>query len=184
MEYQRVTHIIQEAGLSDYGAVPERIMEIARNRGDVGHKTCELYDLNNLKIKTVDSRIMGYLNAWIKFKKDTGVVIETIEQQVKSDRYRYQGTPDRIAVINNQRGPLEIKITAKMMPSTAYQEAAYMQAWNEQNPKRRAITRYAVLLREDGNYELPPMDFFRPGDFNVFLAAMVICNAKRERKMR
>ena len=182
-DYPRVTSIIQAAGLSSYEGVPENIMENARNRGDVGHKTCELYDLKNLDMKSVDERIMPYLNAYIKFLKDTGAKIEAIEQPVRSDIFKYQGTPDRIVVIGGKRGPLEIKLTAALMPSIVWQLAAYQRAWSEQNPKQKAATRYAVRLLPDGNYELPPKDFFRPGDFNVFLAALVICNAKRERKI-
>jgi len=182
-DYPHVTQIIQEAGLSDYGDVPQGIMNFAANRGDVGHKTCELYDLENLRLDTVDERIMPYLQAWIKFKKDTGAVIEVIEQRVVSEKYHYQGTPDRIAVIGGKRGLLEIKLTAQLMPSTAYQLAAYQQAWNEQHPTQRATTKYAVLLRNNGIPEYPPKDFFRPGDFNVFLSALVIMNAKKERKI-
>lgn len=184
MNYPRVTEIIRAAGLSDYNGIPENIMAAACNRGDVGHKTCELYDLKNLNMDSVDERIMPYLKAWIKFLKDTGAVIEAIEQPVRSEKYHFQGTPDRIVVINRKRGPLELKLTAELMPAVAYQTAGYLQAYNEQNPKKRATARYAVRLLPDGNYELPPKDFFRAGDWNVFLAAMVVVNAKKERGIK
>ena len=182
--YPHVTAILQMASLSDYSGIPENIMDAARNRGDVGHQTCALYDDDNLDIDTVDKRIMPYLNAYIKFLKDTGAIIEAVEQPVQSDIFKYQGTPDRIVVIGGKRGVLEIKLTANFMPSIVWQLAAYQRAWSEQNPKQKAVTRYAVRLLPDGNYELPPKDFFRPGDFNVFLAALVIVNAKKERGIK
>ncbi len=178
-DYPHVTQILKAAGLSDYSDVPKNTLDFACNRGDVGHKTCELYDRENLRMDTVDPRIMPYLQAWIKFKKDTSVIIEDIEYKVVSDKYGYQGTMDRMVVIGGKRGPLELKLTAQLMPSTAIQLAAYLQAWNEQLYVKRATTRYAVRLLNDGTYNLPPKDFFKSGDLNVFMAAMVICHYKK-----
>lgn len=177
-DYPRVTEIIKAAGLSDYSGIPENIMEAARNRGEVGHKTCDLYDRKNLNMDTVDERIMPYLAGYIKFLKEFNLKFtkDEIERQLVS-KLGFVGTPDRIS---KAKGLLiDIKLTYVLLPVLAIQLSGY-QILAEENGIR-IKKRIGVQLKADATYLI--QEYKSPSDKNIFLSCLNICNWKKEHKL-
>src|SRR5690606_20318453 len=74
-----VTQIL--GSLVDMSAIPQDKLEYARARGQAVHLACELYDQDDLDMASLDEVIVPYLEAWIKFKKEAGFIVSSIEQQ-------------------------------------------------------------------------------------------------------
>ena len=87
-----VTQILKEAGLIDSTwFTPE-----AAERGTFVHTACALYDRENLDFERLDERLVPYVSAWTKFRKDSGIVPTIIETQYFSAKHGFAGTVDRL----------------------------------------------------------------------------------------
>ena len=183
-KYPRVTKILSESGLIDLSYINEDILTRAGGFGTACHEACRLNDLNNLNEATLDPALKSYLDAWIKFSKDSLLENIEIEQKVSSERYQYRGTPDRISLFKGKITVIDIK-TGQIYPSAAIQTAAYLEAYNESRPRtKRAKERLIIQLCEDGTYRLPNADFFNKSDFSVFLACLTITNYKKRKGIK
>ncbi len=170
-----VTKVIREAGLVDFSMIPADIMERAQKYGTATHLACELYDRGTLDDKLLDPLLRGSLNAWIKFRKDTGFVPLGIEEKVYSAKYGYAGTLDRRGMLHDIHSLIDLKSGADFGKATGPQTAAYENAVNEKLPfKQRIKKRYSVLLKENGLYKIEPYE--GKSDFSVFLAALTLRN--------
>lgn len=171
-----VTQILQHAGLIDLSMVKEDVLEYRRVLGTAVHRATELYDQDDLDIESLDDRIRPYLDAWIKFKKDTQIVIEENELRLFHPIYRFAGTLDRVGKIGKDRALIDLK-TGLMYPSYGPQTAAYKSAYELQK-KKKVQKRYTVQLKDDGNYRLEPMT--DEDDWSVFLACLTLKNFKEK----
>lgn len=172
-----VTQILQGAGLIDFSKIPVERLEAALNFGMCVHKATELYDLNNLDETSLDPKIQPYLEAWIKFIKDTDFKIEAIEEKVYSKLYRYAGTLDRRGIILKRNSIVDIKTSVDFGPATKFQLVAYQFAYNEYVERyERVNDRYAALLKPDGTYKLEK--YTDAMDFNMFLSCLSVHNWK------
>jgi len=167
-----VTSILQDTGIIDLSGIPYARLEAAREFGIAVHSACELYDLDDLNEKELDHNLRPYLDAWIKFKTDTGFELIEIEKPVYSVRYRFAGTPDRIGAFDGLT-LVDIKSTAALSPATALQTAGYEIAHNEFSADK-IKKRMTVLLTANGEYKLEPHK--DKNDINVFLAALSVFN--------
>lgn len=171
-----VTQVLQSVGLVDYGFLgAQRDFYLAR--GKAVHLACQLADENDLDKSTLDESLAPYLVAWRRFQAETGFRPELIEHRVFNPTYRYAGTLDRTGMIGQTLAIVDTK-TTEAAAWTAYQLAAYAACFDR--PMR--FRRFAVALHDDGTYratEYHIKDFAR--DWNVFLAALTVHNAK-ERK--
>lgn len=180
VEVPGVSSILKAGNLTNIGFIPKDILERSSQFGTAVHKACELYDNGELDEATLDPHLKPYLNAWIKFKADTGFIVEHNEAKVFSKKWFYMGTLDRIGPIQARRTVVDIK-TGLVYPSMAIQLSGYQEAYNEGLAlKDRAIDRLVVQLKEDGTYSLPAKDFFKPSDFNVFKACLTIKNWRKK----
>lgn len=168
-----VTQILRESGIMDMRwATPENLL-----RGTYAHRATELYDLEILDESTVDPVIRPYLDGWVKFRNKTGVVIEKCEELVFSSRYFYAGHQDKRAFLFEKRTVIDITTGEEFQRAKAVQLAAYQNAYNEhQSVADKIKERMVVQLKSNGDFYLPPPDFYSKNDFNVFLAGMVIVN--------
>jgi hypothetical protein len=181
-----VTHILQDAGIIDLSGIPFSRLEAAREFGSAVHLACQLYDEDNLNEKTLDHNLRPYLDAWVKFEKDTGfeiiefeedtgfVIIEN-ENPICSPKYRFAGTPDRVGRLDCLT-IVDIKSTAELSPAIGIQTAGYQIAWNETH-EEKVKKRIAVLLQPDGKYKIE--SYKDKNDTNVFLAALSVFNWKK-----
>lgn len=68
----------------------------SRDKGTAVHLACHYDDLECLDEGALDPVIVPYLEAWRRFKADTGWVTEVSEQPMMSSSYLYAGKPDAI----------------------------------------------------------------------------------------
>lgn len=178
-----VTTALKEVGLIDLSKVPADILERALLFGTAIHKTTELYDKDNLNEQTLDPGLVPYLEAWKKFRLESGVKFVHIEDPIYSERYRFAGTPDRIGYIKGILTVLDLKSGADINPVFALQLAGYEIAYNEnvKQVKDKVRQRLIIRLCEDGSYKLPPKNFFRPSDDTAFLSIINFINWKKTR---
>lgn len=180
VELPSVTHILNDV-LDEYSDIDPETMRRAQERGTAVHKTCELYDKDQLDFESLDPVIAPYLEAYIRFLSETGFNPQVIEQSVNSLKYGYAGTLDRIGAPkrSKNRWQVDIKTSSALGKSVGPQTAAYDQAAREGGwiePKEK-VQRFALQLKDDGNYRLVPFD--SATDFNVFLSALTIYKFKR-----
>lgn len=72
-----------------------------------------------------------YLAAYGQFMADHQPRYLAVEQRVYSPTYGYAGTLDRVAVIDERCGVLDLKCTSRLHPETGLQLVAYQLAYNE-----------------------------------------------------
>jgi hypothetical protein len=85
--------------------------EESRTRGTYVHLATHYDDSGELDEGTVDPDIMPYLEAWRKFKAESGFIVERSEVPMKSSLYHYAGTIDRIGTFpkgNTKRAAVEL----------------------------------------------------------------------------
>lgn len=171
-----VTQVLEGVGIIDYSGLPEHIRERALARGRAVHVATHYDDEGALDEATVAPGVTGYLEAWRRFRRESGFVPELIEHRGFHQQYPYAGTLDRTGrLANGSEVLLDIKSgTAEWW--VRVQLAAYA-AFFEHPRKWR---RMSVELHGDGTYrneEFPCRGW--QSDFNVFLAALTVAEAKR-----
>jgi hypothetical protein len=86
-----VTQILKEAGLIDATFfTPEAAL-----RGQHVHTACALWDKGELDTCALDPVLVPYLEAWQKFRKESGVTPTIIEEPFYSLEHGFAGTIDR-----------------------------------------------------------------------------------------
>jgi hypothetical protein len=184
-----VTTVMQDVGLIDYSGIPPAVREQALERGRIVH-TCTQYD-DELSIEgqqldpsQIDPAVAGYVEAWRRFRRETGFTPELIEHRAVNHAHcglpagLYAGTLDRTGRFGGQSSCvdlLDIK-TGTACEWVRYQLSAYAAFF----PHPRTLRRYCVELHDDGTYKVPfvfeARDWQR--DFNVFISALNVFMAK------
>ncbi|MBW2646974.1 MAG: hypothetical protein JRE23_12535 [Deltaproteobacteria bacterium] len=139
-------------------------------RGKYAHLATELYDKGELDESTIDDTILPYLEAWRKFRTETGFVPEEIELKLYSETLRFAGTLDRIGTLGTDKILLDIK-TGAGFGMARYQTAGYEILYGKK------LKRYGVLLTAEGKYKIQP--FKDKTDGNVFRACLTVYNVKK-----
>jgi hypothetical protein len=169
-----VTTIIEAAGLVDLHGNAEQL-DYARALGSASHLATELDDLGTLDESSVAEPVRPRLEAWRRFRRETGFEPEHIELRLAHPLLRYAGTIDRIGRMRKHRGLLDIKNFAKRR-ATGVQLAAYAELAHAAGLVRRDIKRYACHLYDDGRYELVPYTDTR--DLIAFMACLQLFHWK------
>jgi len=136
---------------------------VAMTRGSFAHLATELDDKGELDEATVDPANLGHLEAWRKFKVESGIEILAIEERVYNDMYRYAGTLDRRVMYQGWESVIDIK-TGNSYPWHPIQTAAYAMALG------RDVSRFSVYLSDSGSYKLE--EHTDKNDQLVFMAAI------------
>jgi hypothetical protein len=154
---------ITEIVPSDYSHVPPRVLEKARQRGTAVHRATELYDQGLLNWSTLDPRLVGYLEAWVKARAEYEIEFEfaDIERRLYHPIDCYGGTGDRPRAWITPPGKhrrlatIEIKSIAKMDENVALQTAGQQRC---ENYRARAlgipetVDRWGIQLKRNGKY--------------------------------
>jgi len=170
-----VNEILQASGVSNFDHIPAHLREGAMHFGKVVHATCELWDRVNLDIeqlmkddKDSEYKVLPYLEGWIKFKKESGCKIISIENKFYSKR-GFAGRHDRVVLMPDLT-MLDIKMSVDAKGGTDLQLAAYSILWDENQPPSDKIkNRIAVRLTPE-NYQIIP--FKNKSDRNDFLICL------------
>jgi len=176
-----VTQILQDCGITDFSKVNKRVIDFAQKRGKAIHKACHLHDVGDLDVFTLDLRITPYLDAYIKFKHDTGFLVKDSELRVASRKFHYAGTLDKLGILEGKITIIDLK-SGPIMPGVAIQTAGYELAYNEgKGPREKIRRREVVQLKDDGTWAYGPDDLFGLTDRSIFLAALSIFSFKHRR---
>jgi len=173
-----VTEIIRP--LQDYAAIPERVLEYARQKGEAIHLAVQLHHEGDLDIGSLDPAIVPRFDAWLKFVEDKAPRICGFERPLYSRIYRYAGTPDLWCLMDGVLWLLDIKPNSlcKWYP---IQLAAYQQLLRETGLSKEGQAKRATLqLKDDGTYKLTPYDRAQDAaDMGVFLSLLSILNWRK-----
>lgn len=177
-KYPGVSKILQGAGLIDFSGIPEHILERARDFGQAVHRATELYDRQDLDMKSLSDPLVPFLDGWIKFKKDYGAEVVESELVVCSKTWGFGGTLDRILRIKGDLILPDIKSTRTIAPAGKLQLSAYKIGYEERTGKK-IKARWTVQLTGDAiGYRVVPYKNDRE-DQDDFLSALKVYNWKK-----
>lgn len=137
-----VTGILASEGLID----SSWFTEYGRDRGRLVHRVIQLYDDGELEEATVDPILQPYLQAWQRFKAESGFIVDASEVAMASDIYQVAGMVDKIGRFNERRAIVDIKSGA-IQPWMGLQLALYQILLGDPT-----TIRCAVKLSDDGKY--------------------------------
>ncbi len=179
-DYERVTEILSRAGISDYSMVPQDVMERASLFGTHTHLACELYDRGTLDISTVHAGIIPYLNSYKYFLDNFAVVIEDIEREVVSERWKFRGHLDRVGIVNGVRTLIDLKTSTIVLPAVSLQTGGYTYAYHEEEKRKKIRKRLCVQLTEG----IPNLFWYdNPHDEAVFIACLQVARWRAHNKL-
>lgn len=168
-----VTQIIAAAGL--YGDT-SHFTDYSRDRGTFVHQIVEWHLSGELDETTVDPFLAPYFEAWKKFEQESSYVSDSCEKRLASSTYRFAGTIDHIGHLNGHFCIIDVKSGAPT-PATGIQLAGY-----EMLLSARGARRFALHLKDDGNYKL--IEYKDRNDRNVFLSALALWNWKQNNNVK
>lgn len=160
--------------------VPKERLEFARQMGRAIHSATELYDRGDLDFDTVDPRVVPYLEAWIKFLRETSCKVVSVEERVMHPFLRYAGTLDRTVRMAGIASLCVLDLKRPVLgPRVGVQLAAYAGAYNQGKARPdQVLRRFGIQLRADGNYRLH--EYKDGADWSVFIAALTIHNWRQQ----
>lgn len=162
-----VTQVLKHAGLIDYSKIPQDVLRLASHRGRWVHHALQLID-DGLPVVGMPEEYQPWVDAYMRFRADTGFEVLLNEHRSYHSRWKYAGTMDRTGIIAGRRVLIDFK-TGLYLPAHQYQLAAYAGLLREPRMYERGI----LQLRGDGTYKLHHhirQSFDR--DFAIFLGAL------------
>lgn len=162
------TTVLRRAGLIDARwFTPE-----GRERGRIVHKIAELEDRGVLELSSIDPRLVGYAEAYRKFKRETRFRPFLIEWRFHDRVLDVCGTLDRLGeafdddvlLVDIKTGDVEEWVGLQLV---SYERGVLAHPGapdyladprSKKIRKYRSIKRRALQLRNDGTYKLHPFD--------------------------
>lgn len=146
-----VSEITRFVSREVYGDVTQFRLDNAAERGTKIHKATELLD--KYGSAEIDDAYIGYLQAYVKFRKEHDITYEKIEYATHHPTLNYAGTIDRFGTVDGAKAILDIK------SSYAVQKVLYGAG---QNLYRKMLEAqgftvdklYILHLIKDGTYKL------------------------------
>lgn len=163
-----VTSLLKKYGLTiDYSRVPERHMELARQRGQAYAEGRRLILIGKeLDPESIDPRIECYLMAFRKWLRESRAeLIETEIPHVSPLGFGFRA--DIFCWINGRRAVVDDKATFKLPKSIGPQTSGYRIGWNSLYPDQIVDDRYALHLLKDGTYRFKLLS--DPDDETAFM---------------
>lgn len=170
-----VTGII--AGLYDFRHVDPDTLSAAAEFGTAVHRLCELYDIDNLDMRSVSPALLPYLASWQRFLTETKAEVLEVEKRYHHKLLGYAGTLDRLLLINGRKVLVDIKTVSRLSPAVGVQLAGYEQLLSE-NTLHGPVRRAAVQLKDDGSYLY--MQYLDPADWPVFVSLLTLSTWRRK----
>jgi hypothetical protein len=169
-----VTQVLEAVGISDFSSVPADRLAYAQNLGTAVHQATEAFDQDDLDFASVAGTVVEpYLEAWSKFRRDTGFTPRLIETRgvatVRGQLYGY--CIDREGPLGPKAEPtvLDIK-TGEPSRSWRIQLAAYEHSLFQRDGRHRR--RVVVRLHADGRWS--SVTFSQPSDLDVWNWALAL----------
>ena len=150
------------------------------DKGSKIHLACHFHNKGTLKWESVDPLIYGYVEGYIKFKRECNVKVLESEYRVFHERFIYGTTIDSIDELELMgkrfSAIVEIK-SGQPQPSDQIQTAGQQMAYDSSNCTYSALRRFVLYLNQNGTYKL--VECRDTDDYVIFHAATVIYHAKR-----
>lgn len=148
----------------------DRIRDEAADLGSQIHEWChEIVKGGPIYCHPLVVAFSEWFNATVK-------EVVLAEKPVWSDRYRYAGRPDLVAILKGDRTApttIDLKATADIWPEMGLQLAAYQGAMEEQGVRTK---RRLIIHLNKKTEKLKTKEFSNPMDFNMFLYALSLYN--------
>ena len=175
-----VTEILSLAGVVDFSGVPEEMLAKAAERGRLAHRITAEIDQAQGEPPFVPEELRGYVDAWMRFRVDTGFTASLIEHALVNHEHRYAGTLDRYGMVGSVPWLIDLKTSAAIPRWVGLQLAGYELALRPTLAAAEAarVKRAAVRLRPDGTYSL--FHFGERRDHADFLACARLAHWKLE----
>lgn len=147
---KHVTAILSECGLREWPAgVPVEQREFYLQRGSAIHKATALLDKGTLDWSKLDDRILPYVRAYERFRKEMGGTVIATELQIENKALGYVGTLDVIikgCALYPSGNVLFDKKTTQADVFTRLQTTGYVLG------QKKKLKRGFIALRSDGTY--------------------------------
>lgn len=166
----------------DFSAIPPAVLEAKRALGIEVHYACELDDEDDLDEDSVPEAVMPYLQAWRKFKADSGAVVLANERKLVHPTLRYAGTIDRLARVRaGDVYLIDLKTSISMNASFGVQLAGYQLLLEVADDLAGLkLARKGLQLKNDGTYKLVPYE--NPNDVAAFRACLSLFHWKESQR--
>jgi len=165
-----VTTILQSAGIVDYRFVKKEDREFYLTRGSYIHTATQYLDEGDLNLEDLDPEIRGYVEGYVKFKKDTGFTPTMIEFRSFNASLWYAGTLDRVGMLNGNR----VIVDFKSGTVAKWVELQTLGGYAQMTGVGPVTAGYGLELKADGTYNLSePFTHFTEAA-RVFSAAVII----------
>ena len=172
-----VTQILKP--LTDYGSIPDGVLEKARQEGTAIHSMVEYDEEGQLDRAGLPEWMRPYLDAWHLFKSDSGWATDASEKKLYHKVYKFAGTCDltgtapKLSSVTG-RGLIDIKRSFYAGAAIGLQLSAYAEAESikHTDSNMRIRWRAALQLKKDGRYKLEIFD--DKADWNTFLSCLVL----------
>lgn len=135
-------------------------------RGKAVHLACHYADTVGLDRSTLDPRIVGYVDAWERCKRETGLVVDRSEVAVGGPLFGYIGMLDKI-MAGKSWEMWDIKC-GQPEPWHGLQLAAYCHAYGG----RIKFVRRTCHLMKDGTYRL--VEHTGKDDLKTFMGYLTV----------
>ena len=169
--------------IASLAGIPHAILEAKRDLGTAVHLATQFFDEDDLDRDALPAEVLPYLDAYIRFREETGFAPTQIEQRVYHLAYGYAGTYDRIGAFIHLKGIsakaaclVDLKATYRIAPVYGIQTALYAAA----AMPGKTLLRFALQLKPDGTYRL--QEFKDPTDLSVGVAALTLMNWKERHR--
>lgn len=147
-----VTEIVGILTAKSMSALPPMMLDNAARRGTRVHEVCELIDYGiPLEDIGIEPDIVGYVTAYLKFKRDYRPQWQLIEQPVFNAVLGYAGRLDRFGTIDGKETIVDIKTTASSNKLNKISWSVQTEGYKYAIRKLDA-GRMIVQLKPNGNY--------------------------------
>ena len=178
-----VTEVLTRTGIA---TLPDlEPLRRGRYRGSIVHKAIELTEKGTLaednltnNTELAELNILGYLNAYRRFRDEWIAKIVNFEMVVGHEIFRYAGKLDQLSITIDGRLCVWDWKSGKLPWWVELQTGAYLEAilsMKELNLESDELWHGAVAFRPDGTYDTPRLSQGRSG-FSIFRQALNIVN--------
>lgn len=168
--------MLKDPSISEEDAInaARKKIRTALDRGSLVHSMVEAFQEKKRQEDLFPSHLQGYMDGFEKFLTEHQMTIESQEQTVFSNKYKYAGTLDLLTTAGGKRFLIDIKTGKDIYDEATLQVSAYQYALEEQGVM--VDERRIVLLNEDGSIKVVAP----PYEIDTFLSALNVWKWKNK----
>ena len=111
--FPSVTTIIKPITDAYYGAIDNRVLEVAASRGTAVHNAIELW--NDMQVEDIPEEFYGYFGAYKDWFEERKPIIDASELRMFHPILRYAGTCDLLCTIDGEKVLVDYKTSSKVI---------------------------------------------------------------------